>query len=251
MNNPLVSIVVPNYNGADYLKECIDSILNQSYTNWELIICDDNSKDKSVEVINSYNDSRILPPIILETNQGAAITRNSAIKAAKGVFIAFLDNDDYWNEDKLKLQLEFMLKNNYSFTYTNYIQFSKTKNTLISCKNKVSKNDLLRNNYILTSTVIYDAEKLGKIYMVNMRKRQDWSLFINIVKKSKYAYCLPLELTNYRKHDNSISANKFDLFMYNFNFYNNALGYNKFMSLLLMVRFLFYYFIKKIIERIS
>ncbi len=248
-DNPLVSIITPNYNGAKYINKCINSVLNQSYTDWELIICDDNSTDNSLDIINSYNDKRILAPIQLQKNQGAAVARNLAIEKASGNFIAFLDNDDYWTNDKLMKQINFMKKNNYSFSYTNYVQFNSKKRKGINCKNKVTKKDLLKNNYILTSTVIYNAEQLGKIYMANIRKRQDWSLFINIIEKSKYAYNLPEELSFYRRHEDSISSNKLQLFKFNFDFYNSVLGYSKTYSILLMTRFLFYYVIKKFKEK--
>ncbi|MCX2680677.1 glycosyltransferase family 2 protein [Galbibacter sp. EGI 63066] len=248
-NNPLVSIVVPNYNGKKYLKQCIDSVINQSYNNWELIICDDNSTDDSKEIIHSYQDKRIVPPIMLKQNQGAAVTRNMAIERAKGSFIAFLDNDDYWSPTKLEEQLKFMIENKYLFTYTNYIQFSEHKKRYVKCVNRVTKSKLLKNNYILTSTVMYNAQKLGKIYMANIRKRQDWSLFINIIEKSKYAYNLNKDLTYYRKHKDSISAKKLGLIKYNFNFYHNVLGYNKIISYLLMLRYITYYLLKKSKEK--
>tara|TARA_R110000751_G_scaffold85000_2_gene169789 strand:+ start:6020 stop:6778 length:759 start_codon:yes stop_codon:yes gene_type:complete len=249
INNILVSIIVPNYNGAKYIEDCINSVLNQTYTNWELIICDDNSSDNSVELINNYNDDRIISPVIHNENKGAAVARNNAIRQATGEFIAFLDNDDYWDPKKLEKQVEFMLDGSYTFTFTDYVQFNTKNKKNIRCKKVVSRNDLLKNNYILTSTVIYNAEKLGKIYMANIRKRQDWSLFINIIEKSEFAYNLPLALSFYRKHEDSISSNKIDLLKYNFNFYNKVLGYSKLKSFLMMVRFLFHYFIKKIREK--
>ncbi|WP_027065471.1 glycosyltransferase family 2 protein [Maribacter sp. Hel_I_7] len=249
INNILVSIIVPNYNGAKYIEDCINSVLNQTYTNWELIICDDNSSDNSVELINNYNDDRIISPVIHNENKGAAVARNNAIRQATGEFIAFLDNDDYWDSKKLEKQVEFMLDGSYTFTFTDYVQFNTKNKKNIRCKKVVSRNDLLKNNYILTSTVIYNAKKLGKIYMANIRKRQDWSLFINIIEKSEFAYNLPLALSFYRKHEDSISSNKIDLLKYNFNFYNKVLGYSKLKSFLMMVRFLFHYFIKKIREK--
>ncbi|MEP2690287.1 glycosyltransferase family 2 protein [Maribacter dokdonensis] len=250
INNILVSIIVPNYNGAKYIEDCINSVLNQTYTNWELIICDDNSSDNSVELIKSYSDNRIISPIINKKNNGAAVARNNAIKQAKGEFIAFLDNDDYWEPKKLEKQVKFMIGGNYSFTFTDYVQFNTKNKKTIRCKKIVSKSDLLKNNYILTSTVIYNAKKLGKIYMADIRKRQDWSLFINIIEKSELAYNLPLALSFYRKHEESISSNKIDLLKHNFNFYNKVLGYSKPNSFLMMIRFLLYYFIKKFKEKL-
>lgn len=248
-NRPLVSIIMPNYNGAAFLGQTIHSVLNQSYTNWELIITDDLSTDDSLEKIKQFNDPRILPPIELKTNMGAAIARNRAIEIAKGELIAFLDNDDLWVPSKLEKQVGFMMDNAFLFTYTDYILFSENDEAVIKCIKKVNYHDLLKNNYILTSTVIYNAKVLGKVYMGNIRKRQDWSLFINIIKKSKMAYCLTESLSYYRRHGNSLSAKKTDLIKYNFNFYNKVLGFSKAKSALLMCRFLIYYFIKKTKER--
>ena len=248
MHRPLVSIIVPNYNGATFLNECIDSVLAQTYEKWELIICDDHSTDESVELILHYSDNRILPPIVFPENKGAAEVRNAAIASAKGEMIAFLDNDDYWAETKLEEQLKFMTVNGYNFTYTDYVQFSEQKSKIVHSKKKVDKKILLRNNYILTSTVIYDARQLGKIYMASIRKRQDWSLFINIIEKSGEAYCLPKALTYYRKHNQSLSANKFNLIKYNYNFYHRVLNYNKITSFFMLCRYMLYYFLKKFLE---
>src|SRR6056297_1828328 len=246
---PLISIIMPNYNGAKFLSQSISSVLEQTYPFWELIICDDRSTDNSLEVIGSFKDERIIPPLSLEINQGAAVARNKGIEHAKGIFIAFLDNDDHWAPQKLQEQLYFMLENNYEFTYTDYFQFSATYNKRIKCKMKVNYHALLRNNYILTSTVMYNAQATGKVYMENIRKRQDWSLFINIVRKAGSAYNLPKPLTYYRRHDESLSASKLDLIKYNFNFYHKVLGFSKIRSFFLMIRFLYYYFLKKIKER--
>lgn len=244
----LVSIIMPNYNGASFLDATIQSVVNQTYENWELIIVDDLSTDDSCQIVENIGDSRILL-YKLKENQGAAVARNTAIKMAKGQFIAFLDNDDLWSAEKLEKQITFMVQNNYAFTYTDYFYFTETENSLVKCIKKVTYNDLLKNNYILTSSVIYNAEVLGKIYMENIRKRQDWSLFINLIKKSRVAVCLTEPLTFYRKHNNSLSAKKTDLIKYNFSFYNKVLGFSKLISILLMGRFLVYYFLKKTKER--
>ena len=219
-DQPLVSIIVPNYNGADFLARCIDSVLEQTYDNWELIICDDNSTDYSLEILAKYNNTKILPVIVLEQNQGAAVVRNRCIEVAKGDYIAFLDNDDFWHPEKLEKQIQFMIDNDYGFTYTDYIQFSPDYEKTIRCKKRVSRRILLRNNYILTSTAIYNTTKLGKIYMADIRKRQDWSLFLNILEKTPHAYNLAEPLTHYRKHSKSLSNNKLGLLKYTFDFYN-------------------------------
>lgn len=117
----LVSIIMPSYNAALFIKDAIDSVLAQSYTNWELLITDDNSKDNSTQIIEEYakKDSRI-KLYALNKNVGAAEARNNSIKNAKGRFIAFLDSDDVWESNKLDKQLSFMIENGYAFTMTNY-----------------------------------------------------------------------------------------------------------------------------------
>lgn len=230
------------------MGQCVESVLAQTYQNWELLICDDNSSDNSLEVLAQYEDPRIPPPIALKVNQGAAEVRNQCIKVAKGDFIAFLDNDDFWHAEKLEKQIDFMTKNGYDFTYTDYVQFSERYEKTIRCKKRVSKRMLLRNNYILTSTVIYNTARLGKIYMANIRKRQDWSLFLNILDKTPYAYNFAEPLAHYRKHSQSLSSNKFGLLKYTFDFYHKVLGYGKPISIVMLLQYLFYYFTKKFKE---
>ena len=245
---PLVSVVIPNYNGSNYIFETIQSVINQTYKNWELIIVDDCSTDDSLKIINGIHDPRV-SVVKLQENKGAAVARNTAIEISKGRLIAFLDNDDLWISNKLEKQVGFMLENDLMFTYTDYYKLSEKGKFHIKCIKKVTYNDLLKNNYILTSTVIYNADVLGKIYMENIRKRQDWSLFINVIKESKIAIGLSIPLTLYRKHANSLSAKKTDLVRYNFDFYHKVLGYPKVKSLLLMAQFMVYYFLKKTKER--
>ncbi|WP_425235168.1 glycosyltransferase family 2 protein [Ulvibacterium sp.] len=247
--DPLVSIIVPNFNGAKFLGQCIDSVLAQSYRNWELLICDDNSTDDSLEVITCFDDARIPPPIILTENKGAAVARNECIQAAKGEYIAFLDNDDYWHPKKLEKQLHFMSRNNYHFTYTDYIQFSEHYEKSVACKKHVSRRIMLRNNYILTSTAMYKAAAIGKIYMSDIRKRQDWSLFLNILDQTKKAYNLSEPLAYYRKHSRSLSSKKLGLLKYTYDFYHKVLGFGKFMTIIMVMQYLMYYFVKKIKER--
>lgn len=248
-DNPLISIVIPNYNGAKFLQQCIDSVIAQTYQNWELLICDDNSNDNSLDILAQYQDKRIMPPIVLKENRGAAIARNYCIEKAKGELIAFLDNDDIWHQDKLKKQVAFMLANDYDFSYTDYIQFSESHEKVVACKKKVTKKIMLRNNYILTSTAIYNVKSLGKVFMADIRKRQDWSLFLNILEKSGSAYNLSEPLTSYRKHSQSLSNKKLGLLKYTFDFYHKVLGYKRIISVLMVVQYLFYYFLKKLKER--
>ena len=130
MNNGLVSIIMPSYNTANYIGESINSVINQSYKNWELIIVDDCSTDNTDEVIKDFlKDSRI-KYLKNKENSGAAISRNKALRMAKGEWIAFLDSDDLWNHKKLEKQIKFMEQNKYNFSYTKYREIDEQGNNL-------------------------------------------------------------------------------------------------------------------------
>lgn len=219
----LVSIITANYNCEKFIDDTVTSVLNQTYQNWEMIIVDDESSDKSVEMIHKYveKNSRI-KLIQLKKNSGAAVARNRAIEAAKGRFIAFLDSDDLWTTDKLEKQISFMLNNNYDFTYTNYdlidensIRYGKT----FIAKTESTYHDLLATCSIGCLTVIYDTKKLGKVYMPLILKRQDYGLWLKILKQIEKAYCLNESLAIYRIRNNSISSNKFKAASYQWKIY--------------------------------
>ncbi|HPP11038.1 MAG TPA: glycosyltransferase family 2 protein [Defluviitoga tunisiensis] len=219
----LVSIIMPTYNCANYIEESIISVIKQTYTNWELIIIDDCSTDNTKEVVNDYliRDSRI-KYIRLDVNSGAAIARNKGMEQAKGKYIAFLDSDDLWMKDKLEKQIKFMESNGYAFTCTTYAQIDedgKQNGVLIRAKKKVDYNGVLLSCPIGNSSVIYDVDMLGKFEVPNIRKRNDDALWLQILKKEKYAYGLDEVLMEYRVRSNSISSNKFDLIKYHWYLY--------------------------------
>ena len=127
MNN-LVSIIMPSYNTGRFISETIESVLVQTYSNWELIIVDDCSTDNTDEVVKNYLSDDRIHYIKNEINSGAAVSRNRALREANGKWIAFLDSDDLWEPDKLNKQIAFMENNDYHFSYTNYIQIKKLLN---------------------------------------------------------------------------------------------------------------------------
>lgn len=221
----LVSIIMPNYNSASFIKETVDSVLAQKYQNWELIVVDDCSTDNSAEIIEQYSDSRI--HIIKNTvNSGAAVSRNSAIEAASGRWIAFLDSDDLWSPDKLTKHLKFMNENNCTFSFTHYSVLNG-ENKLITefspAKNVYDYNTILKHCYIGCSTVIYDREKTGKVYMpVNAVKREDFACWLKILKSGENAVCFHECLTTYRVHSNSVSSNKLKIVKYQWNVYRKT-----------------------------
>lgn len=246
----LVSIITPSYNCEKFIRSTIESILAQTYHNWELIITDDCSDDNSIDIIKSYciQDKRI-KLYQLKKNSGAGIARNYSIKNAKGRFIAFCDSDDIWYPDKLERQLNFMAENNYNLTYSSYDTCNEIGklNGYVECQSKITFANIIQNNGIGCLTAIYDTSKIGKHFMPTIRKRQDWCLWIEIIRQTGPAYGLKEPLALYRIREGSISSNKINMLKYNYDVYHTVLGYNPFISILLLGGyFLPYYFYKKI-----
>lgn len=241
----LVSIITPSYNSAKFIGKTIDSVISQTYKNWEMIIIDDCSTDSSAEFIKTYEekDSRI-KLVQLKENSGAAVARNIGIQLAQGRFIAFLDSDDSWLPEKLEKQLKFMLINNYYFTYTSYFKINENNEILgtMYIPSKVNYSQLLKTCVIGCLTVIYDAEKIGKQEFPLIRKRQDFALWLKILKKVDYAYGLQENLANYTIRSDSISANKLNAAKYNWFLYRNIEKLSLFVS--------FYYFLHYVIKGI-
>ena len=245
----LVSIIIPVYNSETYISETLNSIINQTYKHIEILITDDYSSDNTISIIKNYckKDERI-KLFCLEKNLGPGAARNNSINHSKGKYIAFCDSDDLWKKNKLELQINFMKENNLSFTYSNYdlIDEKGKFKKIIKSPNKITYDKMLRNNYVGCLTVIYDVEKLGKKYMPLIRKRQDWVLWLNILKQIKKTVGLDKSLALYRNRSKSISSNKIKMISYNWEVYHTILGYSKFQSFFLILKFLFFYVLKKI-----
>jgi glycosyltransferase involved in cell wall biosynthesis len=243
MKTELVSIITANYNAAKYISDTIESVLAQSYDNWEMIIVDDCSSDNSIEIIESYiaKDSRI-KLVQLEQNSGAAVARNRAIELAQGRFIAFLDSDDLWQSDKLEKQISFMLKNGYIFSYSHYDlidEDNKRYGTTFKAPPKVSYNDLLKTCSIGCLTAIYDTKSLGKVTMPLILKRQDYGLWLKILKKIDYAYCYDESLAIYRTRTNSISSNKIKAAQYQWKIYRDVEKLGIFKSIFYFIHYVY------------
>ncbi len=217
-NEKLVSIITPCYNSEKYLVATIDSVLQQTYQNWELLITDDGSTDASVAIIEKYinKDSRI--KLFKISNGGAAVARNNSIKQAKGSYIAFLDSDDIWIPTKLEKQIRFMEINNYQLSCTLYSRMDEEGSDLHSISKKYSKIsylDMLKSNKIGCLTAIYNQETLGKVYMPLIKKRQDYGLWLRLLKDVDFAYEFPEVLAKYRIRKASISAKKTEMLKWN------------------------------------
>ena len=203
----LVSIIMPCYNAANYIGETIESVLAQTYTDWELLIVDDCSTDDSLAVIARYQDPRIRV-LQNETNSGAAASRNYALREANGKWMAFLDSDDLWENEKLQKQLTFMIERDYHFSYTLYSQINEDSTPLgkvISGPRKVTKRKMFRYCYVGCLTVIYDREYVGMIQIdPSLKNRNDYAMWLKV---SKICVChlLNENLARYRIRGNSLS----------------------------------------------
>lgn len=247
MAKPLVSIIMPTYNSEKYIKDTIESILAQTYINWELLITDDSSTDNTIMLIKTYQayDKRI-NLFTLSKNKGAAIARNNSISNSNGRFIAFCDSDDTWNNDKLEKQIGFMLNNNFHFSFSYYNIIDEDNNLLkkIVTRDKVTYNDLLITCDIGCLTAVYDVEHFGKNYMYNIRKRQDYTLWLKLLKRTKFAYAYKESLANYRYRKGSISSNKFSALCYVFKVFYKIENIGFLLSLYYTILYGFFGFLK-------
>jgi hypothetical protein len=246
----LVSIITPSYNSSSFIAQTIESILSQTYVNWELLITDDCSTDNTRDIVEYYQrkDSRI-KFFQLKQNAGAAVARNHSIRMARGRYIAFCDSDDRWYPKKLEKQLAFMKEKEAVLSYTSYMTCDEhnTIMGIVVCEHSIDYSSLKRDDGIGCLTVIYDALAFGKIYLPDLRKRQDWGLWLKIMKKCKVAYGMKEPLAIYRVHRNSISHNKFSLINYNVAIYQQVLGYSLFKAYLAFIfSYVPSYFLKKL-----
>ena len=208
----IVSITMPSWNTASFIEEAIQSVINQTYKKWELIIVDDCSTDDTEKVVASFNDERI-KFFLNKKNSGAALTRNKAMREAQGEWIAFLDSDDLWTPNKLEHQIEFMKKNGYCLSFTEYEKIdenSKALNVYVSGPECVNKRKIYNYDYIGQLTMMYNAKEFGLIQIKDIKKNNDYAIRLELYKKPKTcAYLLKENLAKYRVRNVSISHDKF------------------------------------------
>jgi len=241
--NELVSIIIPTYNTEKFIRATLQSVQNQTHKNWEMILVDDASTDGTVSVIEEFakNDSRI-KLFKLEKNSGNGFARNIAVEKAVGKYIAYLDADDLWFSNKLEKQIGFLKANNLHFTFSFYDCIDEEGNSLnrrVEAPINLTYDELFFCNYVGNLTAIYDADYFGKIILEATQKRQDWRLWLTILKQIQVTKPVPEPLAFYRIRKNSISSSKFKLIKHNFGVYREFHGFNFVFSVLLMVRFLF------------
>lgn len=222
MGNNMVSIIMPMYNAEKFIADSIESVIRQTYTDWELIIINDCSNDKSLDIVERYiqQDKRIKLSS-LKKNSGVAQARNKGIDSSCGRYISFLDSDDIWLEDKLEKQITFMQIKNIAFSYTQYRQFSnsvKNCGKLIDVYPKIDYQTLLKGNNIGCLSVMIDKTIINEIYMPSER-HEDYICWLNILKKGFCAYGLKEDLARYRVSAESLSGNKFKSMMWTWTVY--------------------------------
>lgn len=231
----LVSIITPNYNCKNFIAQTIESVLSQTYTNWEMVIVDDCSTDGSYEIALEYSvkDSRI-KVLRNEKNSGAAISRNKAIENAKGEFIAFLDSDDLWLPEKLERQIAFMKENNCDFSFCEYEHIDEDNKSLLKVARVIKKltyTKMMFHCFPGCLTVMYNQEVVGKVYAKDIKKNNDNALFYPVLKKCNNAMGIPVCLALYRIRKGSISRNKFKMIkpyitvLHNFEGHNILISY--------------------------
>ena len=230
-NSSLVSIIVPVYNAEKFIKDTIKTVIDQTYENWELLLVNDCSTDKSVEIIKDYQqkDKRI-KLFSNPKNSGAAVSRNKGIRESRGRYIAFLDADDLWEPKKLEKQVAFMQEKDCAFSFTGY-EFADENGTpkgkKVYVPARLTYRGALRNTIISTITVMLDMQKLSKenVYMPNV-KSEDTACWWKVLKKIDQAYGMSEILSYYRRSSGSLSSNKFEAIKRVWNLYRNVENLN-------------------------
>ena len=182
----MVSIITPAYNSARFLADTIKSVINQSYQNWEMIVVDDGSDDNTTRIVSSFGDPRIRC-ISHSIRQGAAAARNTALRAARGRWIAFLDSDDLWEADKLERQIRFMEDNDYAFSYTSYLEVdaaNQPTGRVVSGPKHIGKWGMYAYCWPGCLTVMYDTRKVGLVQTANLDITDDYAIWLKVVKKA-------------------------------------------------------------------
>ena len=223
--NPLVSIITPNYNASKFILETIESVIGQTYKNWELIIVDDCSTDDSVTIIENFikKDSRI-KLLKLNVNSGPAVARNKGISTCKGSFMTFIDSDDLWLSNFLETSIKY-IKKSQGFVFASYHRFDENLKPMYKdfiVPNRVTYSDVLKTNSISCLTAFIDVDRLGKLKMPEILYRQDMGLWLQYLKNVDYAIGIKKPLAIYRIRKTSHSRNKFNLILHQWSYYRNT-----------------------------
>ena len=234
----MVSIICAAYNCAKYLPKTIESVQTQVYQNWELIVVNDCSTDSTLEVAEAYaeKDKRV-KVISNPENVGPAKTRNNGIKAAEGKYLAFLDGDDFWEPDFISTSIDFLKSEGQVFCFASYYRVDEVLDPLYEpfiVPEKVNYESILRTCPISCLTAFIDIEQTGKYYMPDIEKRQDYGLWLNILKDVDFAYGIKKPLATYRIRKGSVSRNKWKAMYYVWKVYRDVEKINLFKSMYLL-----------------
>lgn len=247
-----VSVILPNYNCGKFIGETIESVIAQTYDDWELLIVDDCSSDCSVEIVKGYceKDDRI-KLYRHETNKGGAAARNLALREASGRWVAFLDSDDLWLPQKLEKQLRFMIDNNYRFCYTAYEQIDEEgrySGVLVTGPKKVTERKMLRYCYPGCLTVVYDSSEIGTVQIPDEigTGENDYALWLRVCKHYT-CYYFAEALSLYRVRGNSMShkSSLFKLIGNHYKLFRISEKRGVIGAMLCVIRNLWYGFLKK------
>ena len=244
----LVSIITPCYNSEKFISDTILSVQKQTYTHWEMIIVDDGSKDKTVEIVQNFmeNDHRI-QLMTLNKNSGAAKARNAGIEKIRGKYMTFLDADDIWFPDFIENSIEAIKKSGINFVFSSYKRSNENLEFIYSdfiVPKKVTYTDILKTNSISCLTAFIDVEVLGIKKMPDILKRQDMGLWLKYLKEIPYAYGIQEPKAIYRIRENSLSRNKKNLLKYQWDFYYYVEKLGFFPSIYYMVHWMVRGFLK-------
>ena len=245
----LVSIIMPSFNTANYISKSIESVIRQSYKNWELIIVDDCSTDNTEEVVEFYLTDGRIKYRKNEKNSGAAVSRNRALREANGRWIAFLDSDDLWMPDKLSKQISFMEKNDYHFSYTAYAEMDENNNQngiVVRGPKKITKAGFYNYCWPGCLTVMYDAKVVGLIQIADIKKNNDYAMWLKVCHKAD-CYFLDECLALYRRgRKGSVSSHSIQtLISWHYKLYREAEGQGILESIFNTGRNLLFGFYKK------
>lgn len=247
--NDLVSIIMPSYNTTDYIMDAIDSVLNQTYDNWELIIVDDCSNDDSYSQLSAISDERI-HVYYNEKNMGAAYCRNRALELANGKWVAFLDSDDRWLDTKLEKQIEFMVAKGINFSYTDYVEIDSSGNrngVYVTGPLEIDRDLMFKFCWPGCLTVMYNRKKVGDLRISDIKKNNDYAMWLILCEHYK-CYLLPECLAEYRRGRNgSISTEGYlELIKWHYKLFREAQKENVFSSVKHTILNLIYGIYKKL-----
>lgn len=230
-----VSIIMPMFNSGQFIKDAIQSITKQTYSDWELLVVDDCSKDDSANIVKELiSDEPRVRLISLNSNGGAAVARNAGIRASTGRYIAFLDSDDRWDQNKLEKQVKFMEERKVAFSHTGFRRVDSQTGLVLSeylPAEELTYKDMLYANQVGCLAAMFDTKYTGRIEMPNIRKRQDYAMWLKIIREVGSVHGVQEILASYTVRNDSISSNKFSLLKYNYSVFRDCEGFSLPMSL--------------------